>query len=75
MLGFALLASVQNHGVKYFACFLVTMGTYPNVALSMAWTSNNIGGSVKRGVGIAMVGGFVSYPIASHMYTPSKDKC
>ncbi|KAK2593704.1 hypothetical protein QQS21_008612 [Conoideocrella luteorostrata] len=57
-LGFALLAAVQSNGVKYFACFLVTIGTYPNVPLSVAWNSNNIGGSLKRGVGIAMVVGF-----------------
>ncbi|OAQ59459.1 high-affinity nicotinic acid transporter [Pochonia chlamydosporia 170] len=55
--GFAILAAVQSNGAKYFACFLVAVGTYPNVPLTVAWNSNNIGGSVKRGVGIAMVVG------------------
>ncbi len=33
-------------------------GIYPLVPLIGAWTSNNIGGSMKRGVGIAMQVGF-----------------
>ncbi|OAA67477.1 Major facilitator superfamily transporter [Cordyceps fumosorosea ARSEF 2679] len=58
ILGFALLAGVQSHGVKYFACFLVTVGVYPNVSQGVAWNGNNIGGSLKRAVGIAMHVGF-----------------
>ncbi|TQS31680.1 hypothetical protein Golomagni_08027 [Golovinomyces magnicellulatus] len=58
MLGFALLAGVQNNGVKYFSCFLVTSGIYPTVPQGVAWNGNNIGGSLKRGVGIAMHVGF-----------------
>lgn len=30
------------------------LGIYPTVPLIGAWNSNNIGGSLKRGVGIAM---------------------
>lgn len=59
ILGFALLAGVQSNGVKYFACFLVTVGVYPNVPQGVAWNGNNIGGSLKRAVGIAMHVGFV----------------
>ncbi|KAM3563100.1 hypothetical protein ARSEF4850_002486 [Beauveria asiatica] len=58
ILGFALLAGVQHHGVKYLACFLVTVGVYPNVPQGVAWNGNNIGGSLKRAVGIAMHVGF-----------------
>jgi len=34
------------------------VGIYPLVPLIGAWTSNNVGGSMKRGVGIAMQVGF-----------------
>jgi hypothetical protein len=33
-------------------------GIFPIVPLIRAWNSNNIGGSLKRGVGIAMQVGF-----------------
>lgn len=34
------------------------MQIYPNVPQGVAWNGNNIGGSTKRGVGIAMHVGF-----------------
>lgn len=60
MTGFAILAGVDSPGAKYFGCFLIASGIYPNVPQGVAWNGNNIGGSVKRGVGIAMHVGFVS---------------
>ena len=45
---------MDTNGVKYFACFLVLLGIYPNVPQITSWNSNNVGGSVKRGVAIAM---------------------
>lgn len=54
MLGFLLLTVVEINAVKYFACFLVTSGIYPVVSQGVAWNGNNIGGSLKRGVGIGM---------------------
>lgn len=39
---------------------MITCGIYPNVPQGVAWNGNNIGGSLKRGVGIAMHVGFVS---------------
>jgi MFS family permease len=56
--GFAILAGTESLGAKYFACFLITSGIYPNVPQGVAWNGNNIGGSLKRGVGIAMHVGF-----------------
>lgn len=50
--------TVQSVPVRYLACFLVAGGAFPNVPQSVAWNGNNIGGSVKRGVGIAMQIGF-----------------
>lgn len=60
MTGFAILLGTESNGAKYVACFLVTSGIYPNVPQGVAWNGNNIGGSLKRGVGIAMHVGFVS---------------
>ena len=56
--GLILLISSQNPHVKYAGCFFYAMGIYPNVPQGVAWNGNNIGGSVKRGVGIAMHVGF-----------------
>lgn len=58
MVGFIILLTTDSHGAKYFACILVTCGIYPNVSQGVAWNGNNIGGSLKRGVGIAMHVGF-----------------
>ncbi|KAH7076523.1 major facilitator superfamily domain-containing protein [Paraphoma chrysanthemicola] len=66
IIGFIILLTVESNGVKYFATFLVLLGIYPNVPQLTSWNSNNIGGSVKRGVGVAMqigsgnIGGAVS---------------
>lgn len=46
--------TVQNAQVRYFGCFLLASGVFPCVPQGIAWNSNNIGGSLKRGVGIAM---------------------
>jgi hypothetical protein len=53
-----MLMATENTVVKYIGCFLVTSGIYPNVPQGVAWNGNNIGGSVKRGVGIACHVGF-----------------
>lgn len=44
------ISVISNH-ISY-------LGIYPLVPLVTTWTSNNIGGSLKRGVGIAMQVGF-----------------
>ena len=45
-------------------------GIYPQVPLGLAWNSGNIGGSLKRGTGIAMqvMGGNCGGIIASYVY-------
>jgi MFS family permease len=50
--GFILLICSSHNGVKYAGTFFAAMGIYPNVPQGVAWNSNNIGGSTKRGVGI-----------------------
>ncbi|TDZ28751.1 putative transporter [Colletotrichum spinosum] len=73
--GFIMLLSSQSNGVKYAGCFFAASGIYPNVPQGVAWNGNNIGGSVKRGVGIAMHVGFgnLGGAIAGFLYQ-AKDK-
>jgi sugar phosphate permease len=58
IIGFIMQISTSNNGVKYAGTFFAAMGIYPNVPQGVAWNGNNIGGSTKRGVGIAMHVGF-----------------
>lgn len=56
--GFFMLIFATNNHVRYAGVFFATAGIYPNVPQGVAWNGNNIGGSLKRGVGIAMHVGF-----------------
>ncbi|KAK4172759.1 putative high-affinity nicotinic acid transporter [Triangularia setosa] len=58
IVGLICLIATANAGVRYLGCFLLASGIYPNVPQGVAWNGNNIGGSLKRGVGIAMHVGF-----------------
>ncbi|CAN8100244.1 unnamed protein product [Discula destructiva] len=66
MIGLAMLIATENNAVRYTGCFFLASGVYPNVPQGVAWNGNNIGGSLKRGVGIAMhvafgnMGGMIS---------------
>ncbi|KAH7121811.1 major facilitator superfamily domain-containing protein [Dactylonectria estremocensis] len=70
MIGFIMLLATQNSAVKYVGCFLAAAGIYPSVPQGVAWNSNNIGGGLKRGVGIAMHVGFgnISGIISSYLF-------
>ncbi|KAK3686212.1 putative nicotinamide mononucleotide transmembrane transporter protein [Podospora appendiculata] len=57
-IGLIMLMATSNAGVRYTGCFFLAAGIYPNVPQGVAWNGNNIGGSLKRGVGIAMHVGF-----------------
>ncbi|KAF8882837.1 major facilitator superfamily domain-containing protein [Infundibulicybe gibba] len=58
IIGFILLISTSNPHVQYAGTFLAVSGIYPNVPMGVAWNGNNIGGTTKRAVGIAMHVGF-----------------
>lgn len=75
MVGLIMLIATQNNQVKYAGCFLLASGIYPNVPQGVAWNGNNIGGSLKRGVGIAMHVGFgnMGGMIAAYLYL-AKDR-
>ena len=67
-----MLMATQNPAVKYAGCFFLASGIYPNVPQGVAWNGNNIGGSLKRGVGIAMHVGFgnLGGTISAYLYLP-----
>ncbi|KAK4183648.1 putative high-affinity nicotinic acid transporter [Podospora australis] len=58
IVGLIMLLATTNAAVRYLGCFFLASGIYPNVPQGVAWNGNNIGGSLKRGVGIAMHVGF-----------------
>ena len=58
--GFSMLAATAKPRVQYAGTVLAAIGIYPQIPLGMAWNSANIGGSLKRGTGIAMQ---VWYPV------------
>jgi MFS family permease len=84
--GFAMLAGTSKPSVQYGGTVLAAIGTtfdywwftfaddvlgiYPQIPLGLAWNGNNIGGSLKRGTGIAMqvMGGNCGGIIASYVY-------
>ena len=59
-----------RHNIKYLGTFLAASGIYANVPQILAWNGNNIGGSTKRSVGIAMQVGFGNLGgiISGYMY-------
>jgi hypothetical protein len=72
IIGSAILLSAHSDKLKYAGTFFLASGIYPNVSQIVAWNGNNIGGSTKRSVGIAMqvmignLGGVMS----AYMYLP-----
>ncbi|CAJ2506731.1 Uu.00g079170.m01.CDS01 [Anthostomella pinea] len=54
IVGYAMLISVENLGVRYFACFITVMGIYPTTGMSIMWLSDNVAQHFKRAT---MVGG------------------
>lgn len=58
IIGYILLISTTIPAAQYVGTFLAACGVYPMIPISVMWNGNNIGGSTKRGVGIAMHIGF-----------------
>nr|OQO15450.1 hypothetical protein B0A51_16239 [Rachicladosporium sp. CCFEE 5018] len=57
--GFAILLAVHdNRSVQYAALFLVTMGTYSAMPITICWFNQNLGGHHRRSVGSAWQIGF-----------------
>lgn len=55
LIGFIVLETTSTPAARYVGTFLVAMGAFSGIAISIAWNSNNIRGSpTKRAVGIAL---------------------
>jgi sugar phosphate permease len=71
-LGYGLLLGQRNLsvGVKYFATFLIVLGTYITQPVCIAWISNTMSGHYKRSVSSAMQIGFGNAGgiVASNIY-------
>jgi hypothetical protein len=73
VIGFIVLETSETPVVRYVGTFLVAMGAFPGIAISIAWNSNNIRGSpTKRAVGIALQSSAGSFGgiIGSFVYLP-----
>ncbi|KAL8397215.1 hypothetical protein RB594_004073 [Gaeumannomyces avenae] len=70
ILGFAMLCGSGDASIQYAGTVFAAIGIYPQIPLGLAWNSGNIGGSLKRGTGIAMqvMGGNCGGIIASYVY-------
>ncbi|KAF2644260.1 putative nicotinamide mononucleotide transmembrane transporter protein [Massarina eburnea CBS 473.64] len=58
IIGFSILITQDPPKYRYLGTFFAAAGIYSNVSQTVAWNGNNIGGSTKRSVGIAMQVGF-----------------
>lgn len=67
-----MLTVAENSSVRYAGGFFAAAGIYPSVPQGVAWNGNNMGGSLKRAVGIAMHVGFgnISGIISSYLFLP-----
>ncbi|KAK4097550.1 MFS general substrate transporter [Parathielavia hyrcaniae] len=72
IIGLIMLMASSSAAVRYVGCFFLATGIYPNVPQGVAWNGNNIGGSLKRGVGIAMHVGFgnLGGTISAYLFLP-----
>lgn len=76
-LGFAMLLGSKNPHVQYAGTFLGAAGIYPTVPNTLSWASNNVEGSLKRGVMVGVVVGWgnMNGVVSSNIYmTPEKPR-
>ncbi|KAF9073198.1 major facilitator superfamily domain-containing protein [Rhodocollybia butyracea] len=68
--GYIILIASRNAALSYFAVYLATCGIYPVIPNTVAWVANNVEGSYKRSVTLAMVIGFgnINGAVSSNVY-------
>ncbi|TFK39767.1 MFS general substrate transporter [Crucibulum laeve] len=68
--GYIILVASRNAALSYFAVYLATCGIYPVIPNTIAWVSNNVEGSYKRSVTLAMVISFgnINGAVSSNVY-------
>jgi hypothetical protein len=71
-IGFAMLLATTNVHVQYAGTFLGAVGIYPTVSNTLTWASNNVEGSLKRGVMVGVVVGWgnMNGVVSSNIYMP-----
>ena len=55
LVGYLILIVSRNATLSYVAVYLAACGIYPTIPNIIAWVSNNVEGSYKRSVSLAMV--------------------
>jgi len=55
MIGYIVAYTTSHPGPGYAATVIAASGAYPNIAILLAWAGGNAGGSIKRGVVLALV--------------------
>ncbi|KAF9785564.1 MFS general substrate transporter [Thelephora terrestris] len=68
--GYIILISSRSPALSYFAVYLAACGIYPVISNTIAWVSNNVEGSYKRSVSLAMTIGFgnLNGAVSSNVY-------
>lgn len=70
-----LLVVVNNEHVRYFATFLVVMGSFAAIPLMLSWVSNNAGNESQRAVELGMLNGIGQcFAILAAFIFPSSEK-
>jgi len=72
--GYILLDTVTQNGVRYFAVFCVVAGTYTCIGLTIAWYTHNLASESKKAAGVPMFMaiGQCGSVLGSHLY-PTTD--
>jgi MFS family permease len=72
--GFAMLLGSSNVHIQYAGTFLGAAGIYPTVSNTLTWASNNVEGSLKRGVMVGVVVGWgnLNGVVSSNIYLPKE---
>jgi MFS family permease len=68
--GYIILVASRNAALSYFAVYMATCGIYPVIPNTVSWVSNNVEGSYKRSVSLAMVIslGNINGAVSSNVY-------
>ncbi|KAL0956746.1 hypothetical protein HGRIS_002865 [Hohenbuehelia grisea] len=55
MVGYIVLYTHTTPAAGYAGCVIAAIGVFPTVPVDLAWIGGNVGGTLKRGIAIAMV--------------------
>ena len=75
IIGYIIAYTTSTPGPGYAAAIIASCGTYPSIAISLAWAGGNAGGDMKRGTVLAIVsalGNLGGYAISSQIQKSRK---